>query len=96
MDGQPLSHHNLSACLLLCLWKVLPVVGGLSAGRLEDGTAGWSFEFTVKPGMEEQWAKVMDLGSTRDPNNAEQCNNDIVFGCQWSAHTPRRAVVAQE
>ena len=73
---------------------VLPVVGGPSAGRFEDGTAGWSFEFTVKPGMQEEWAKVMDLGSTRNASDPLQCNSDIVFGCPHSAHTAHSAAAS--
>ena len=60
---------------------MLPIVGGPSSGNLTDGSYGWSFEFSFKPGMQAQWAKLMDLGSTRDLSNTASCINDIVFGC---------------
>ena len=47
-----------------------------------DGSAGWSFEFMVKEGQQQKWAKVMDLGSTRNLSDILTCYNDIVFGCQ--------------
>ena len=60
---------------------VLPTIGGPSAGSAASGTAGWSFEVTFKPTLQETWAKVFDLGSTRPFTAAGQgqCINDLLF-----------------
>ena len=59
----------------------LPMIGGLPA----TSNPGWTFEFVLKPGAPLNWAKVLDIGSTRSANNMAQCNNDIVLG--WDGGT---------
>ena len=79
--SRSLISHRRPVASLCAVLSVLPTVGGPSSGSVDDGSAGWSFEFTLKPGMQSQWAKIMDLGSTRNVSNILQCNNDIAFGC---------------
>ena len=54
-------------------------------GVIGGGQAGWSFEFTIKPGPNQQWEKVMDIGSTRTELGA--CVQDLVLG--WDNATPQ-------
>ena len=57
---------------------VLPVIFGPSTG------GSWSVEVTFKPGIQEQWGKIIDIGSTRTNSN---CNNDFYLGWQQDSQT---------
>ena len=64
--------------------QVLPNIGGQSSGTQSTigggatGTAGWSFEYMVKPALVETWAKLFDLGQPQTPDGA--CHDDIISG----------------
>ena len=63
--------------------SVLPVIfGNSSAG-------GWSVEVTFKPTLQEQFAKIIDIGSTRT-GTSNTCNNDFYFG--WDFDSQNMAV----
>ena len=53
--------------------QVLPTFGG--------GTAGWSFEMTIKPMSDatiETWAKIVDIGAPRV--STSECQYDVILG----------------
>ena len=56
-------------------------IGGQSAGRLQSGTYGWSFEVVFKATAQVTWAKIFDIGN--DNNNG--CHDDILLG--WNSNT---------
>ena len=59
-----------------------PALGGTtnSAGTAALGTAGLSIEVTFKPALQETWAKLFDIGASRNSSNQGTCNADLVFG----------------
>ena len=69
--------------------QVMPNIGGQSSGTQSTvgaatGTAGWSFEYMVKPATVETWAKLFDLGQPQTPDGA--CHDDIISGQANTRH----------
>ena len=62
----------------------LPIIGGQGAGSPSAGTAGWTFEYMVKPHVTETWAKLFDFGQPQTPDGA--CHYDIISG--WFSTGP--------
>ena len=68
--------------------KLLPTIGGVGSGSQSTGTAGWTFEFMVKPQMTESFAKLFDFAQPFSGT----CHYDILAGWlggdpQWSFST---------
>ena len=57
-------------------------IGGVGAGNVTLGTAGWTFEVAFKPTLLELWAKVFDLGQSQVYGGL--CQYDILWG--WDAN----------
>jgi hypothetical protein len=58
--------------------SAMPTIGGTGAGSVSDGSAGWTFEFSVKARSVEQWSKLMDFSQEHTTDG--HCHNDIVTG----------------
>lgn len=60
------------------------IIGGRGSGSFESGTAGWSFEVTVRANVEgdrTNWAKIVNLG-TNSQQNSNRCNGEWLVGWQ--------------
>jgi len=58
--------------------SVIPQIGGLGAGSVTDGSAGWTFEFSVKAHSIETYAKLFDFSQLHTTDG--HCHNDILSG----------------